>query len=175
MKTANRSTLIAFLLLTATALAACGGGSEGDDPQVTAEAGDQAPESAEPATEPGTDACPPEAEIVAMVGQPVQSKPGGAMCFYETADFTASVTIMRITPSQADQVEREMRDAAAPYSAEVEAIDVGDRGHAWGSPGYGQGYAVSGDRGWMADVSVTTGAEGSKKDAVVRILEKMIG
>jgi hypothetical protein len=114
-------------------------------------------------------------EIVAIVGQPVQSKPGGSMCFYETADFTASVTIMRIAPSQADQVEREMRDAAAPYSAEVEAIDVGDRGLAWGSPGYGQGYSVVGDRGWMADVSVNVGDKGSKKDAVVRILERMIG
>ena len=174
MKTANRSTRIALLLLTATAFAACGGG-EGEDPQATAAAGDPAPESAEPATGPGTDACPPDAEIVAIVGQPVQSKPGGSMCFYETADFTASVTIMRITSPQADQVEREMRDAAAPYSVEVEAIDVGDRGHAWGSPGYGQGYAVAGDRGWMADVSDNTGAEGSKKDAVVRILERMIG
>jgi hypothetical protein len=170
-----RSSLIAFLLLTATALAACGGGGESEDTQATAGAGDQAPESAEPETVPDSDACPPEAEIVAIVGQPVQSKPGGAMCFYETADFTASVTIMRISPSQADQVEREMRDAAAPYDAEVEGIDVGDRGHAWGSPGYGQGYAVTGDRGWMADVSVTTGAEGSQKDAVVRILERMIG
>jgi hypothetical protein len=166
---------IAFLLLIATPLAACGGASEREEPEATAEAGNQESESAGPATGPESEACPPEAEIVAIVGQPVQSKPGGAMCFYETADFTASVTIMRIAPSQADQVEREMRDAAAPYEAEVEGIDVGDRGHAWGSPGYGQGYAVSGDRGWMADVSVTTEAEGSQKDAVVRILERMIG
>lgn len=174
MKTADRSRLLAFLVVAATALA-CGGGDESEEPQATAEAEDQGAESAQPAGGSDADACPPEAEIVAIVGQPVQSKPGGAMCFYEAADFTASVTIMRIAPSQADQVEREMRDAAGPYNAEVEGIDVGDRGHAWGSSGYGQGYAVTGDRGWMADVSVTTGAEGSQKDAVVRILERMIG
>ena len=175
MKSANRPSLLAFLLLASTVLVACGEGDGSDEPQATAEAGDQETDSAEPAAGPDSDACPPDQEIVAIVGQPVQRKPGGAMCFYETADFTASVTIMRIAPSQADQVEREMRDAAAPYSAEVEAIDVGDRGHAWGSPGYGQGYAVSGDRGWMADVSVNVGDEGSKRDAVIQILERMIG
>lgn len=165
---------IAILMLAASALGACSGASESEEPDATAEAGEEESSSAEPASE-TTDACPPEAEIVAIVGQPVASKPGGPLCFYETSDFTASVTIMPISPSQADQVEEEMRAAAGPYGAEVGTIEVGDRGHAWGSPGYGQGYAVSGDRGWMADVSVTTGDEGSKRDAVVRILERMIG
>lgn len=164
---------IAILMLAAGALAACGGASESEEPAATAEAGAES-SSPEPAADP-TDACPPEAEIVAIVGQPVASKPGGPLCFYETSDFTASVTIMPISPGQADQVEEEMRAAAGPYGAEVGTIAVGDRGHAWGSPGYGQGYAVAGDRGWMADVSITSGNEASQRDAVVRILERMIG
>ena len=102
----------------------------------------------------------------------MESKAYGGGCYYETADFEASVTIMRIAPSQADQVEREMRESAAPYDAEIAEIDVGDRGQAWGSPGYGQGYAVLGERAWIADVSVVAGSE-DERDAVVEILGMM--
>jgi len=169
----HRSRLLAYLILVAAVSAGCGGG-ETEAPQTTAEAGD------EPASEPSAaapDACPPEADIVAIVGHPVQTKPGGALCFYETDDFAASVTIMRITPGQADQVLQEMRDSAAPYGSEVVAIDVGDRGHVWDSPGYGQGYAIAGDRGWLLDVSISMGEgeEAPQRDAVVELLERMIG
>jgi hypothetical protein len=103
----------------------------------------------------------------------VQSKPYGMGCYYETADFEASVTIMRISPGQADQLEREMREAAAPYGAEVVAIEVGERGIAWGSPAQSQGYAVFGDRAYMLEV-VTSGSGGDKRAAVIQILEMMI-
>ena len=169
----DRSRLLACLILVTVLFAGCGGG-ETEAPEATAEAGD------EPAGEPSAaapDACPPETDIVAVVGHAVQAKPGGGLCFYETADFGASVTIMRITRGQADQVLQEMGDSAAPYGSEVVAIDVGDRGHAWGSPGYGQGYAIAGDRGWLLDVSISMG-EGeaaSQRDAVVELLERMVG
>ncbi|HUF89619.1 MAG TPA: hypothetical protein VMR66_06525 [Gemmatimonadota bacterium] len=166
----DRFRLLAYPILVAAVLAGCGGG-ETEAPPATAEAGN------EPASEPSPAACPPEGDIVAIVGHPVQAKPGGALCFYETDDFAASVTIMRITPGQADQVLQEMRDSAAPYGSEVVAIDLGDSGHAWGSPGYGQGYAIAGDRGWLLDVSISMGEgeEASQRDAVVELLERVIG
>jgi hypothetical protein len=165
----DRSGLLAGLMLAAT-LAACGGGDETatGEPEATAEAPEAT--SAPPAA---VDGCVPEADIVAIVEHPVQSKPGGALCFYETADFSASVTMMRIASGQADQVLQEMRDAAAPYGAEVGEIEVGDRGHAWGSPGYGQGYAVAGDGGWIVDVSVPAGDPDDKRDDVIEILERV--
>ena len=47
------------------------------------------------------------------------------------------------------------------------------RGQAWGSPGYGQGYAVLGERAWIADVSVVGGGQ-DKRDAVVLVLGMML-
>ena len=169
MKTAHRSTLVRFLIL-AIALAACGGETEEPQANVEAEA-DTGNDT--PAATSASEACPPEAEIVAIVGQPVQSKPGGGMCFYESADFTASVTIMRITAGQADQLDQEMRASAEPYGAELEAIDVGDRGQVWGSPGYGQGYAIEGGSGWLLDVN-TPPEDGDRRTTVVQLLERMI-
>ncbi|HET6360718.1 MAG TPA: hypothetical protein VFH11_01515 [Gemmatimonadota bacterium] len=176
MKTADL--LFAFVLIAAGALGACDrAGESADEPEAVA-TGQPESESAGPGSEasPSTDpSCPPEAEVVSAVGHPVQSKPYGGGCYYETADFEASVTIMLMSPGQADQVEQEMRDAAVPYNAEVIAIDAGDRGHAWGSPGYGQGYVVAGERAWMADVSITSGDNEDKRAAVIEILEMMIG
>jgi hypothetical protein len=177
MKIADRWSLFALLVLSAGALGACDRASESGDEPATVATADAESESAEPAEEPGTGpdpSCPPEADVAAAVGFPVRSKPWGMGCYYETPDFEVSVAIMRLSASQADQVEREMREAAGPYGAEVVAIEVGDRGHAWGSPAQSQGYAVSGDRAWMLDV-VTTSGSGDKRAAVIQILEMMTG
>lgn len=174
MKIANRSNLFALLMLAATALGACGGASESEEPQAAAETGEQASASTEPAEMSASDECPSDAEIGAVVGNPVQGRPWGPGCFYESADFEASVAIMRIAAGSADQVEREMRESAAERGLEVQAIDVGDRGHAWGAPGMGQGYAVSGDRGWMLDITTMSGGNEDRTAAVIRILEMMI-
>jgi hypothetical protein len=172
MKIVDRSKPFALLMLAATALGACGGSSESGDPPATAEAGDQASTSSEQAE--AGDACPSDAEISEVVGNAVQGRPWGPGCFYETADFDASVAIMRIAAGSADQVEREMRESAAERGVEVQAIEVGERGHAWGQPGMGQGYAVSGDRGWMLDISTMSGGDEDRTAAVIRILEMMI-
>ena len=178
MLRADQSILLSLLVLSATVFGACGDTGEGGDDQATVAPAEEESDGAQPGSETGagTDpACPPETDVAAAVEQPVQSKPYGGGCYYETPDFGASVTIMRMSPGQADQVEQEMRDAAVPYSAEVVSIDTGDRGHAWGSPGYGQGYVVAGERAWMADVSITSGDSGDNRAAVIEILEMMIG
>jgi hypothetical protein len=179
MKSIATSILLTLLALAAGASGACDrAGDRGNEAEPVAGAESESAAPAAPAApaEPASDpSCPPEADIASAVGLPVQSKPYGGGCYYETADFEASVTIMRMSPGQADQVEREMRDAAMPYDAEVIAIAAGDRGHAWGSPGYGQGYVVAGERAWMADVSLTSGDDGDKRAAVIEILEMMIG
>jgi hypothetical protein len=174
VKIADLSRIFALLVLTAV-LAACGGASESDGPQTAAQTEEQASANAEPADAPVDEACPSDEEISEVVGNPVQGRPWGPGCFYESADFEASVSIMRIAASSADQVEREMRESAAERGLEVQAIDVGDRGHAWGAPGMGQGYAVSGDRGWMLDISTMSGGSEDRSAAVIRILEMMIG
>lgn len=177
MKTADRSFLFPLLVLAATMLGACGTAQDGDE-QATVATEEAESESAGPGSETGprTDpSCPPEGDVASAVGHPVQSKPYGGGCYYEAADLEASVTIMQMSPGQADQVEQEMRDAAVQYKSEVVAIDAGDRGHAWGSPGYGQGYIVAGERAWMADVSITSGNGGDKRAAVIEILDMMIG
>ncbi len=174
MKIADRSRIFALLVLSAV-LAACGGASESESPQTTGETGEQASANTGPAEAPANEACPSDEEISEVLGNPVKGRPWGPGCFYEAADFESSVAIMRIAASSADQVEREMRETAAPRGGELEAIDVGDRGHAWGAPGMGQGYAVSGDRGWMLDISTTSGGSEDRKAAVIQILEMMIG
>ena len=85
--------------------------------------------------------------------------------------FDVMLPVVRITPGQADQVLLEMRDSATSSGSEVVTIDVGDRGHAWGSPGYGQGYAIAGDRGWLLDVSISMGdgVEASQRNVVVEV------
>ena len=177
MKAADRWLLFTVALLAVGALGACDRASEGEsEPEIVA-SGETDTESAATTELPdgGVDpSCPDEADVAAAVGVAVRSKPYGGGCYYETADFESSVTIMRMSPGQADQVEQELRDAAVPYSAEVIAIDAGDRGHAWGSPGYGQGYVVAGERAWMADVSMISGNGGDERAAVIQILEMMI-
>ena len=173
MKIADRSILFS-LVLAASVLGACGGTGESEEPQTAAQAGEQASASTESAETFASDGCPTDAEISEVVSDPVQGRPWGSGCFYESADFEASVTIMRIAPGTADQVEREMRETAAERGLEVQAIDVGDRGHAWGAPGMGQGYAVSGDRGWMLDISTMSGGGEDRTAAVIRILEMMM-
>lgn len=173
MRTADRSRRFAWLALS-TVLAACGGASESEGPQTARQTEEQASANTEPAEAPVDEACPSDEEISEVVGNPVQGRPWGPGCFYESADFEASVAIMRIAAGSADQVEREMRESAAERGLEIQAIDVGDRGHAWGAPGMGQGYAVSGDRGWMLDISTTSGGSEDRTAAVIRILEMMI-
>jgi hypothetical protein len=178
MLIADRTILFPLLVLSAVVFGACGDTGEDGDDQATVATADEVSDADRRGSEtgPSTDpSCPPETDVAAAVGHPVQSKPYGGGCYYETPDLAASVTIMRMSPGQADQVEQEMRDAAAPYSAQVVAIDTGDRGHAWGSPGYGQGYVVAGERAWMADVSIPSGDDGDKREAVIEILEMMIG
>lgn len=170
MKTRNGWSLFGILFVAA-GIASCGNGDEPGGADEPAQA--DSAEAETPSAAASTDAaCPAATDVAAAVGHPVESKPYGGGCYYETADFDATVTIMRIAPSQADQVEREMRESAAPYDAEITSIEVGDRGQAWGSPGYGQGYAVLGERAWIADVSLAAGGE-DQRETVIQILEMM--
>lgn len=173
MGIADRQRIFALLVLSAV-LAACGSASESEGPQTGIRTEEQASANAEPAEAPVSEACPPDAEISEVIGNPVQGRPWGPGCFYESADFETSVSIMRIAAGSAEQVEREMRDSAAERGTEVQTIDVGDRGLAWGAPGMGQGYAVAGDRGWMLDISTMSAGSGDRTTAVIRILEMMI-
>lgn len=173
MNLIDRSILVILLALAAGALVACDRADEGADEAMTGDTAESQPEGAELAEAASDAACPSQEEVASTIGFAVQSKPWGTGCYYETPDFETSVSIMRISAGQADQVEREMRESAEPYGAEVTVIEVGNRGHAWTSPGQSQAYAVSGDQGWMLDFTTSTGSADNRA-AVVQILEVVI-
>jgi len=165
MKLTNGLIIVCLTL----ALSGCGGRGKGGDQSATPGIGSDKPSAS------NSMQCPGEADVAAAVGAPVEKKPrGAAACYYETPDFETSVTIMSFAPSRADQLLEEMRSSAKPYGAEVGTIDVGERGYAWGTPAWGQGFTVAGGRGYMLDVS-TTGKGGDMKATVVKLLKMMLG
>lgn len=174
MKSIDRSILLILLALAGGASGACDRAGEGGDEAETVATPEPQSESAKPAEAASDPSCPSQEEVASAIGFPVQSKPWGMGCYYETPDFEASVSIMRILAGQADQVEREMRESAEPYGAEVAAIEVGDRGHAWTSPAQSQAYAVSGDHGWLLDFTTPGSSGADNRAAVVEVLEMMI-
>ena len=179
MRFTNRVTLLALVLaLAAAVLGGCGGKGKGGNQPGTAGTVGARSEGGGNSVGSGAGAdlpCPKEADVVAAVGAPVEKKPrGAATCYYETPDFETSVTIMSFAPGRADQLLEEMKSEAKPYGAEVAAIDFGERGYAWGSRGWGQGFVVAGGRGYMLDVT-SIGGGGDTKAAVIKLLKLMHG
>jgi hypothetical protein len=169
-KIAHRRGMLACLVFAMAAFASCGDANESDEQTtVVAAAGENG--AAGPAEAPDADvACPPAADVAAAVGHPVGSKPL-AGCYYQTADFETSVSITPISSGEADQLEREL--ASLPHGAEVTAIEIGDRGQAWAAPGYAQGYAIDGSRGWKVDVHATSGGNVTL-EPVIQVLRIMM-
>lgn len=135
MKPLNKLVLCATALALVAALGGCNRGGSPNRPAPAGAAGKS--NGGGSAGGPGAGsslACPPQADVAAAVGAPVEQKPrGAATCYYETPDFETSVTIMSVSPGSADQLLAEMKESAKPYGAEVTAIDVGERAFAWGA------------------------------------------
>lgn len=175
MKIASRSLLFVLALALAAAVLSACGGKAGDRLATTATGNDESDGGGGSASlsSGAPKPCRGEAEVAAAVGSPVRSKPYKFGRYYETADAAASVVIMSISPSRADLLLEQMRSEAKPYGTELVAIDVGERGYAWSSPAYSQGFAVAGDWAYMLEIT-TLGGDGDRKDAVIWILKMML-
>jgi predicted small lipoprotein YifL len=174
MKLTNKLILSVSALALAAALTGCGRGGGANQPVANGAASGQAgggsstgPSASNPMP------CPSAADVATVVGASVEQKPrGAATCYYETPDSETTASIMSFAPSRAEQLLGEMKESAKPYGAEVEAIPVGERGYAWGSRGYGEGFAVAGGRAYMLDVTVKGGTD--TKAAVTKLLKMML-
>ena len=175
MKVRGRLILFASALaFAAAALGACGGMGKGEQ-AVTAGGGAQ-PGGGPKGSAGGTDRpCPKEADVAAAVGYPVRQKPYGTGCHYETPDSGTSVSLMRVSTDRADLLLEQMRGEARGNGAEVVAIEVGGRGHAWATNTRGFGFTVAGDRAYMVDVATDkVDVSRDKKADIVRVLRMMV-
>jgi len=126
------------------------------------------------------EACLKETDIAEAVGFEVRKIGGGYgrgfLCSYEATDGRANVSYMELAASQSDQLLDEMKSTAKPLGAEVETINVGERGYAYGSNSGSRGIAVAGNRVFSVEVSPTGMGPrlDAKKDAVIELLRKLI-
>jgi hypothetical protein len=179
-------------------LAACGGGGDDDSSGGGAFAQDEtaieAPASGSdtpPAETPsgggGSDIpspCLDEGSIGSAIGFPVtvaydtlRVEGEAVSCSYQGNGGEGFVQILVGPDSATDEVLGEVEDKARAMSgAEAQAIDVGERGLAFGSPDASYAAAVDGYRVFAVSVSSATSADlvGDKREAVADILQQVI-
>lgn len=145
-------------------------------------------EAAAPTSTPRTGDCPDAATVSETVGIAVRAFPAGTMtqgpsviCAYEATDrSTGTFVSLVIEPaSEADKAFDEVRSAARAFlgqGAEADAIDVGERGLAYGASSKSEAVAVAGGRLYRVDVTSTGQAElGDRKAGLVLLLKRVIG
>jgi hypothetical protein len=174
MKRVHPSTHQSFVVLLLAVLAGCGDRAAADRPPAVA-AADQGP--------PAPDTCPTEAEVGEAIGMPVRSTgQRRTPCFYQ-ADGYSDVSIeLRVAPANLAVMTFERIKSSAKAmsgsSAEVDRIDLGEGGWAFGSNSLSEAAAVA--QGWvyharmeyLGDLGNTIG---NKKDAMIRLVAKMMG
>lgn len=192
MKIRNKSTLLVFVLSLAAVLSACSSGNAaGQQPALLTNESDQDVSSSRSTPGGSTSSLPQPcleaAEVTEAVGFEVQVLREGTLssrdmviCAYQATDteLGAFISIVVAPASESEQMLTEVRSAAKTFlgeEAEAEAIDVGERGYAYGSANKSEAAAVAGDRVYLVDVtSFALASIGSKKDAIVEILKKVI-
>jgi hypothetical protein len=89
------------------------------------------------------------------------------------------VTIIAGPTEQSDEVFGRMRESVKRLlgaNAEPEAIQVGERGYAYGSDSKSEAAAVSGGRAYHAEVVSSASANiGDKKVGMIEIVKKLMG
>jgi hypothetical protein len=107
---------------------------------------------------------------------------GGTMiCAYEATDraLGAFVSLVIGPASESAKAFEEVRTAAKTFlgqAAQADAIDVGERGLAYGAASKSEAVAVKGGRLYRADVTSTAQAKlGDRKAGLVRLLKRVVG
>lgn len=170
------------LALATLVIAACG-----TETETTTADGSEVAASPTAMRDDSTPACLPAADVSAAVGLEMREFPSGTrtvddavICAYQGADTAlgAFVTTTVGPSAGSEEVFGEMEEAVRLFlgaSAAPEAIDVGERGYAYGSMSKSVAAAVSGDRLYYAEVVSTASADiGDKKAAMVAIIEAMM-
>ena len=163
---------LALLCLAAVACGERAGGKAGDGTAATAR---RAP------------SCPDAPFISTKIGFPVRampgasrSEPGTLLCAYQATDAAlgAFVSIAVAPLSPGEDAMSEVRESAKTFlgeQADADAIDVGERGYAYGSMSKSEAAAIRASQVYRVDVTSAAAARlGDRKAAVVAILRKVV-
>jgi len=189
MKVLNKFILLALaLLLTTAALNGCSRNQAGNQSATTATGSDK-PDGGVGTSSDGIPApCLNEADIgnaigfqVRVVRETTRSVGEHVSCNYQVNDekatkFGAFVAINVAPASKGDEFLERVRSGAQTIAGkQAEAIDVGERGYAYGGNSMSEAAALAGGRAYHVGVSSLEHSIGDKKDALIQILKKVIG
>jgi hypothetical protein len=131
--------------------------------------------------------CPDASFIGTTIGFPVRSmpeasrsEPGTLLCAYQATDpaLGAFVSIAVAPLSPGEDAMSEVRESAKTFlgeQAEADAIDVGERGYAYGSMSKSEAAAIRASQVYRVDVTSSSSTRlGDRKAAVVAILRKVV-
>ena len=191
MKITNKLILFALVLaLAAAALSACGSRDQAGNQSATTATGSDKPDGSGGSSSDGIPKpCLKEADIANAVGFQVGVMRGDmtrsfgehVICTYQARDAKLGDTFVSINvapASKGNEVLEEVRSSAKTHlgkQAEAEAIDVGERGYAYGGAWNSEAAAIAGGRVYHVGVGSVNVKIGDKKAAVIRILKMMIG
>ena len=132
--------------------------------------------------------CLAAADVSTAIGLAVREFPQGTrtsgntvICAYQGNNqaLGAIVTTIAGPAEQSEEVFTRMKESVKLFlgtSAEPEAIQVGERGYAYGSNSKSEAAAVSGGRAYHAEVVSTASANiGDKKAGMIEIVKKLMG
>lgn len=185
--------IIAIATLAAAALAGCGaGGAAADSSQIAQYVASGSASSAASPSSGDADApkCFTAADVKSAMGIDVVDLTSGMRkygtfwnCGYVPANATTlpgvSVQLTVASAAEADEtfdrLTRAMRIARGP-SAQPDALQLGDRAIAYGTPSGAVASAVAGDRLYIVETMYGTAGQAftDKKDATIQLLRKSI-
>ena len=183
---------IAIATFAVAALCGCGaGGAAADSSQVSRYVASGTASSAASPSGGGTaPKCFTAADVKSAMGIEVQDLTGGMRqygtfwnCGYVPTDTALpgvsvqlSVALATEADSTFEDLTRAMRIARGP-TAQPDALQIGDRAMAYGTPSGAVAAAVAGDRLYIVETMYGTAGQAftDKKDATIELLRKTIG
>jgi hypothetical protein len=183
---------IAIAVLSAAALSGCGaGGAAADSSQVSQYVASGSASSASPSS--GDEADPPKclsaADVKSAMGIDVQDLTNGMQkfgtfwnCGYVPTDPALPGVSVEFTVASAAEADSRFGDLAAGLKlargpgAQPDALQLGERAMAFGTPSGAVAAAVSGDRVYIVETRYGTAGPAftDKKDGTIALLRKMI-
>lgn len=188
MKVLNKFILLALpLVLTTAVLNGCRGGQTGNQSATTATGSDKVDGGGGSSSDGIPTPCLKEADITNAIGFQVRviretTRSVGELvsCNYQVTDDKATklgafVAINVAPASKGNEFLERVRSGAQTIAGkQAEAIDVGERGYAYGGDSMSEAAAIAGGRVYHVGVSSLERSIGDKKDALILILKKII-
>ena len=184
---------IAIAALSAAALSGCGaGGAAADSSEVTQYVASGSASSASSSSdgEGNPPKCLSAADVKSAIGIDVQDLTNGMQkfgtfwnCGYVPTDAALPGVSVEMTVAPAAEADSRFADLTAGMrlargpGAQPDAIQVGERAIAFGTPSGAVAAAVSGDRFYSVETRYGTAGQAftDKKDATVALLRKLVG